>query len=1075
MRPIKLIISAFGPYAGTMPEIDFTQFEGKGLFLIAGDTGAGKTTIFDAICFALYGKTSGSYRDTKNLRSEYAEDSTDSYVDFYFSHQGRSFHVWRQPAYVRKKLKGTGYVPVPEKAVLYEEGRLPVEGLTQVNNAVKELLHVDDKQFKQIAMIAQGEFWDLLNAKTDKRTEILRTIFQTDGYKTIEYKLKDRMDAGFKEKSTAEHSILQYFSGIEARGEGPVCEEFSAAKARAEGSKSAWNLDELLGIAERLIAQDQETLQLEQEKLGAAEKELKSTESKLNLAQINNGFIRKLELLKEEKERLDAQKPEMEEAKTLLGRQKCAVRFVYPVYAGWKKSESERKDAEEQIRRREEDLKAAGEAVGNAAALLEEAEKKRPEAETLGKRAERIAEEKMKYLQRDKLTVLLKKLEQESEGFAAKEQALQAEETNLQKDIESFRETIRDLKQTPEKLERARMEGSRLLELEKEIRTILDRRVPEREMQKDRLEKEQADLETARKNFKAARDTREETEELLENSRAGILALKLRDGEKCPVCGSVHHPEPARLPEKAADEAELKACREKESRLETIRNDALARAEGCNSALLQMEKQLSSDIISCLEKADLGENLPEKGLPAGDLPGEDHPGKKLDALVEMLKEAGNRTQEEIGTNRIMQKDLSQKNERLQKAEADLEQAQVERMAALTKKKQDFSERKQNNEKEKVDAAAELWTLSGLSYDHWADAETDKKRMEEAAKTILDAIQAASKTKENADKEEAGVRASIRTLREALEAKKEEEQKLYSDFQDALEAQKFRTEEEMLGFVVKEAEIESTEEQIREYEQNVKTNAVQLKEASAAAEGKTLIDMDELQALKEAQNTAVSEARESVNSIEYRIRANTEKTKGMRSRKAGLEKARKEYSICARLYDLVKGQTRNGKITLEQYVQAAGFDRIIKAANRRLLPMSDKQYELYRQEDSVGKRSNTFLDLEVLDNYTGHRRPVGNLSGGESFKASLSLALGLSDTVSSSHGGIQMDALFVDEGFGTLDRRSIENAMEILLSLSDTSKLVGVISHREELIENIPRQIRVTKTKEGSKIVVESGL
>ena len=172
---------------------------------------------------------------------------------------------------------------------------------------------------------------------------------------------------------------------------------------------------------------------------------------------------------------------------------------------------------------------------------------------------------------------------------------------------------------------------------------------------------------------------------------------------------------------------------------------------------------------------------------------------------------------------------------------------------------------------------------------------------------------------------------------------------------------------------------------------------------------------------------------------------------------------------------MRGTTKNGKITLEQYIQAAGFDGIISAANRRLLPMSEGQYELFRQEDSLGKKSNNFLDLEVLDNHTGHRRPVCNLSGGESFKASLSLALGLSDTVSSNLGGVQMDALFIDEGFGTLDKRSIDNAMDILINLSGTNKLVGVISHREELIENIPQQIRVTKTKDGSFISTDRGL
>ena len=213
----------------------------------------------------------------------------------------------------------------------------------------------------------------------------------------------------------------------------------------------------------------------------------------------------------------------------------------------------------------------------------------------------------------------------------------------------------------------------------------------------------------------------------------------------------------------------------------------------------------------------------------------------------------------------------------------------------------------------------------------------------------------------------------------------------------------------------------------------------------------------------------------VNTIENRLNGNKDKLEKITSQEAELETARKENGICTRLYNLVKGTTGNGKITLEQYIQAVGFDGIIAAANRRLLPMRDGQYELYRQEDSLGKKSNTFLDLEVFDNFTGHRRPVGILSGGESFKASLSLALGLSDTVSMNLGGIQMDVLFVDEGFGTLDRKSIENAMDILINLSGTSKLVGIISHREELMENIPQQICVKKTKDGSQLSMEMGL
>ena len=284
---------------------------------------------------------------------------------------------------------------------------------------------------------------------------------------------------------------------------------------------------------------------------------------------------------------------------------------------------------------------------------------------------------------------------------------------------------------------------------------------------------------------------------------------------------------------------------------------------------------------------------------------------------------------------------------------------------------------------------------------------------------------------------------------------------------------FASEEEMCGYAVSEEKIAREEQQINDYRLRVRTNEVQLEQAQKEAEGKEYIDAEKLQREVCVQEANREELYRKENEIVFRIKNNQEKKKNIESRRAELEQAKKEYLVCTRLYQLVRGQTGNGKITLEQYVQAAGFDRIILAANKRLLPMSDGQYELYRQQDNAGRRSNTFLDLEVLDHYTGHRRPVGNLSGGESFKASLSLALGLSDSISSSLGGIQMDALFVDEGFGTLDRKSMENAMEILTHLSEKNKLVGIISHREELVENIPQQIRVKKTREGSRIEVES--
>ena len=405
MKPVKLIVSAFGPYADTMPEIEFDRFEDKGLFLISGDTGAGKTTLFDAISFALYGTSSGTYRDTKNLRSEYAKDGTESFVDFYFTHQGEDYHIKRYPAYERKKQRGQGVVLEKEKAILYCGNNTPIEGIQQVNSAVKELLHIDDRQFKQIAMIAQGEFWSLLNAKTEQRTEILRTIFQTSGYKNIEYKLKDRLDRSYKERTGNEMSIIQYFCDVMAddkvventgdnadlvrdcnndenivmsdsvleqplvtgdnNGENvvmfdslsgaalvtgdngneniteslekpllekPLYNELEELKKRALESNSAWNVDEMLDIIERIIASDKEKKSEVKSALSKAEKELEENKKKLALANTNNEFIDRLNKLEAIKEELDGKSEDMQSLEELNSRQKSATRVVYPVY-----------------------------------------------------------------------------------------------------------------------------------------------------------------------------------------------------------------------------------------------------------------------------------------------------------------------------------------------------------------------------------------------------------------------------------------------------------------------------------------------------------------------------------------------------------------------------------------------------------------------------------------------------------------------------------------------------------------------------------------------------------------------
>ena len=1050
MKPVKLIISAIGPYAGRIPDIEFVTFEEKGLFLISGDTGAGKTTIFDAICFALYGTTSGTYRDTKNLRSEYAKDSVQSYVDFYFSHQGREFHVWRQPSYERQKQRGSGVIIEKEKAILYGEGQAPIEGLTQVSNAVKELLHIDEKQFKQIAMIAQGEFWDLLNAKTDQRTEILRTIFLTNGYKNIEYKLKDRMDASYKIKTEAENSIIQHFGDVSSNEEDALFDELEDLKSRARRSGSAWNIDEILDVIERLILSDKEKLKCIEEDLKKAEAELEKS---------NNSFIEKRDKFREEKEELEKRGTEIEEMVLLVEKQKKATRHVNPSYDAWTKKRGEVSLIREQIRATESDLKTAKEAVKQAEEALNVAKKLEPEVDILKQTISRIDDEEQKYQQKEELTEKLKELEEHAKDISRKEAGLKEKKKALEEKIKALDKTAEELKDRPTELMEAKNKGEKLSNLLADLNKITDDQIPERENRKKALSEKQKAFLNARNRYEEARDSREEAEHILEDSRAGILAEKLVEGEKCPVCGSVHHPEPAKLKEASISEDGFKKLQKKEAEFQEEKHNANTEAEKAKTSLEEFEEQLRIIILDCMENPLLDMELKEESL---------------EKLIEAAEEVKPQIERMVKENVTKCNFLDQDCRTLEKAEKDLKTARRE-TEKLNLEKEELNEDRQKTNQELAETAATLKTLEKLSFPDWKTAKRERKQAETRKNGILDDIAKAEEEKKKADDKVTAIISERKTLNGSLQQQEKDEEVLRKKLDKEVVANGFSSVEKMLTYVVNEDNIELSDKIINEYKQNVAMNKKQLADAESDAEGKEVTDIEALKAVCDERSANVNSIRKNRNNSENRISTNERKQKSILGRREELEKARRENTICQRLYNLVKGTTGNGKLTLEQYIQAAGFDGIIAAANRRLLPMSNGQYELYRQKDSLGKRSNNYLDLEVLDNYTGHKRPVGNLSGGESFKASLSLALGLSDTVSSNLGGVQMDALFVDEGFGTLDRKSIESAMEILINLTGSNKLVGIISHREELMENIPQQIKVKKTKDGSQITVEYGL
>lgn len=1076
MKPLKLIISAFGPYSGTMPEINFEPFGERGLFLIAGDTGAGKTTIFDAICFALYGETSGSYRDTRNLRSEYAKPEVESYVDFYFSHQGKEYHVYRRPEYQRAKQRGAGVVLQPEQAEFYCGADAPIEGTKAVNHAVQELLHIDAKQFKQIVMIAQGEFRELLNADTKVRTEILRTIFMTAGYQKIGYELKDRMDAGYKGKISTEQSIRHYFDEAAASKNSAYAEVLSDLQTKAADSKSIWNLEEMTDILGQLMEEDKRMSEEKQKELTAASKELDAKKAALAIAHTNNEQIRRYEALLAEEKELEEERPAITALEQLIAKQITATRKVKPLYDSWQEKQAAYRRSAEALAENQKELEQAEQRQKQAAEALENILVQEAEGVSLQRKSEKLQEEFEKYKQRDELMAAVILGKEEEQKLVLELSAIEAAETELQERIATLEQTTKELQDRPAELVKLQHKGKELADRKGQLVVLLEERIPEYQKKQAEFSEQQQTFQKKLEFYQEKETAKMHGEDILERSRAGLLARDLQEGMKCPVCGSTHHPVLAELPAEAITEEAFKKLQREAEQAKKEKDTALLIVERSNTAMKAVEDSLRQDILDVLENEWQGQN--EFQNPAAEaLTGRaDIPeGMGISDMIPLVEAARKEMKEVQAAHTRRELAVQKECDILQRDTVALETARGKETQNLVEQRRICSEQREQKHTELTKKQTLLQGLEALEYDSLETAQKEQEQAESRAKQIQEGIADARVVKEAADKEQVRLKAVLATLISSHEKLQQEEQGQRREFEQ-LRKKNFASEEEFLEYAVSEKIIRKNEEKKKDYDTRVSIHVDKLKQAELDAKDKMWMDEEKLREEAGLQERSVEELRSQETEIKQRLMNNERIRKEMLARQGALEQYRREYTICARLYDMVNGTVKGkAKFTLEQYIQAAGFDHIISAANRRLLPMSDNQYELFRQEDTEGKRSSTILNLEVLDHFTGHRRPVGSLSGGESFQASLSLALGLSDTVSSNLGGIQMDALFIDEGFGTLDRKSMEKAMDILVSLSGSNKLVGIISHREELKENILQQIKVTKTRDGSNITVDMGV
>ena len=1077
MKPIKLVMNAFGPYAGKTPVINFETFNEKGLFLISGDTGAGKTTIFDAICFALFGKTSGEYRDTKNLRSGFANESETTYVDFYFSHQGKKYQIHREPMQERlKKRKGkTGeseYKTETEKATLFFEDGTSISKVSEVNDSIKEILHISFEQFKQIVMIAQGEFRDLLQASTEDRTEILRSIFVTDSYLSISEKLKNRRNKYYNSYIAENNSIIQYFDGLKTSETSIWAEVFEDLREKILLSNTVKNVDEMLDIAEHIIAEDKEKLTQITEQSKTAQKELETNNTALNNAINNNKLIQRLEECKAKQLELKNRKKSIDELSKELKKMISATRTVSPVYKKYidqaEKVNNQKETLENKTSNKIKAEKALKESESNLKQCLELKEK----GEKLNLKSEQLKADFDKYKQRDDLIKTLKQLEKDEKDIADEKAEIEAEEKKLTEKIAKLNSIVEEFKNKPSELTALDAKSKNVARLKDTLGRLINSDFNEfTKLQKD-LAKRQALYQEAQKEFSEKESIRIHAEKVMDDCRAGILAKNLKDGEECPVCGSIHHPKLAVLPDEAFSDEDLKEFKADEDKAKKEKDKALSLAQELSGRYASQENHLKKAIKEALSD-DLLSDYDWIAASLSDARNDEN--DNLEVLHKMAEKTLSMVVDLQNKINLEMKEVKAANSKREKAEKELEAARGEESEDLKERKERNLSRKEKYSNSFTETNTQLKELAKLTFESLTEAKNNQKAVEKEAKEIFDNIEKAQKSFDTANNKLIALVAEIETLNKNLTETEKEAKQFKTNFEAALKTNGFENEEMYFEYDVGEDEIEDNQSVINDYNTQVKVNAESLETAKKDAFGKELINIEELEEKVENNREKLEEIGEILGDAKSRLTINKEQTENIRKQKSDFENNKRLYSIYSKLYDLASGNVSgNSRITLEQYVQMAGFDGIIAAANRRLLPMTERQFELIRHDNSNEKKSKTTLDLDVLDNFTGKKRPVGSLSGGESFKASLSLALGLSDTVSMNAGGIQMDALFIDEGFGSLDSKSNSVVIEVLNNLSGKNKLVGLISHREEIINSISNQIKVTKDRNGSHIEIDTG-
>ncbi|WP_454052892.1 AAA family ATPase [Clostridium sp. Marseille-Q7071] len=1042
MKPIKLTLNAFGPYRDKTV-IDFTLLENRNIFLITGNTGAGKTTIFDGINFALYGDASGSERDGKSLRSDFADIDELTYVELEFKLRNHIYFLRRVPPQLTKKKRGEGTTEFKGEAELKSLTNDKFEiitGLDKVTKKVEEFLGINNKQFKQIIMIPQGEFRKLLTADSKERGDILQKIFRTECYRSIQEKLKRKVQDISKNTSMANERRNVYIKSIDAY-ENTVLKELMLEQNP--------NMDK---IKESLILLLHEDKGLEENILKyikKIEKKISEKSREIGNAEEANKKLKEKEEITLKKIQLENEKEVYEKLEIDLNRARNAesIKPIEENYIQRKDSVDNRvkeiSNLENTLVEYEKQLKISEEKYNLEKSKEEERNSLIEYGTTLKSYIDKVKKIDEHKISVNRLNAMLKNIEGELKTSNEKLEKIKMDEVSIRKKVEEGTKASIEIATINSLLKEKEAIRKKLLNLHDDNKEFLAYSTKFKEFK--------IEYDTAEQEFKVAKENLDMLQEKFLKGQAAIMAMALKDGDECPVCGGTSHPKKAVNNVNVPKEEEINLAKNHFEKLDTRYREELEKYNKLQEKIKLKKEEIEKKKHEIEEEkiANFGEIIGIK-------------------LTELIIDKGKSIKIEIDelNNRFIQ--LKTKSELLNKLKIEEEN--------LIREKEQLEKNIKVLEENKVETYGEnekvKEKLEGILREVPSEIQS-----EEALDIVINATRNKFLILKKLFEEAEENYNKYKTYYEKLKTSQDEKIKILEEEKKLLEKSNnqylesilkggFSSVDEYKACKKNSEDIVRLDTAIQNYKQELKSIVDRYEIIILQTKELQIINIEELKKELDLLILEKEKITEERNKVFARIKNNSEVLENIRKINEELKDFEEKYRVIADLSNAANGFTTI-KTTFERYVLASFFEEIIGAANIRLRKMTSNRYELNRTDEGKIASSQSGLDIEVFDNYTGKARPAKTLSGGEGFKASLALALGLADVVEGNAGGVNIDTMFIDEGFGTLDPESLDVSINCLLELQDAGKLVGIISHVPELKERIEGRLEVISTSRGS--------